>query len=59
MKNGQHIVGEATRIEVENYSGKLFIIFEITDEKYKQEIVKTWTDDIEFVIIDKKLVQDD
>lgn len=59
MKHGQHVVGEAARIEVDNRTGKLFIIFEITDEKCKQEIVKTWTDDIEFIIINKSLVQND
>lgn len=49
-------VGEAVRMEFEEKTGKLYLVFEIKNEKYKQNIKKNWTDDIEFKIIDKKLV---
>lgn len=50
------IVGEASRIEFEEKSGKLYLVFEIKNEKYKQDIKKNWTQDIEFKIIDRNLV---
>ncbi len=49
-------VGEAIRVEVEDKTGRLFVVFEIKNEKYKQDIKKNWTKDIEFIIIDKSLV---
>lgn len=50
------IVGEAVRVEFEEKTGRLFLVFEIKNEKYKQDIKKNWTDDIEYKIIDRNLV---
>lgn len=50
------IVAEAVRIEYEEKSGKLYIVFEVKDEKYKQDIKKNWTCDIEYKLIDRALV---
>ena len=50
------IVGEAVRVEFEEKTGKLYLVFEIKNEKYKQNIKKNWTDDIEYKIIDRNLV---
>ena len=58
MKPGYEIVGTATRVEIDEKSGKLFLVFEITNEKHKQLIKKDWTQDFEFKIIDKTLVED-
>lgn len=51
------IVAEAVRIEYEEKTGKLFIVFEVKDEKYKQDIKTNWTKDIEYKLVDKFLVQ--
>lgn len=51
------VVAEAVRIEYEEKSGKLYIVFEVKDEKYKQDIKKNWTKDIEYRLVDKFLVQ--
>jgi hypothetical protein len=59
MKPSDKIVASAVRIEYEEKTGKLFLVFEITDTKYKQDIKRDWTKDIEFRIIDKHLVQND
>ena len=59
MKASDHCIGEAVRLEFEENTGKLFIVFEIKDEKYKQDIKKNWTQDIEYRLIDKKLVSND
>lgn len=53
------VVAEAVRIEFEEHSGKLFIVFEVKDEKYKQDIKKNWTKDIEFRLVDKLLVKEE
>ena len=53
------IVGEAIRVEFDEKTGKLYLVFEITNEKYKQSLKKDWTKDIEFIIIDKTLVSDE
>ena len=51
-------VAEAVRIEYEEQTGKLYIVFEVKDEKYKQDIKKNWTKDIEYRLVDKFLVKE-
>ena len=46
MKPNEHVVATASRIEYEQTTGRLFIVFEVTDEYYKQKIKKDWLDDI-------------
>jgi hypothetical protein len=59
MKNDEKIIGEAVRLEYDEYNGKLYIVFEIKDEKHKQDIRATWTQDIELRIIDKLLIKEE
>ena len=56
MKADQEIIAEAIRVEVDENNGKVFLVFEVINEKYRQSIKKTWADDIEFVLINKQLV---
>lgn len=35
MSPYETVIGEAIRVEVEQKTGKLYIVFEITDEQYK------------------------
>lgn len=51
------VVAEAVRIEYEEKTGKLYIVFEVKDEKYKQDIKANWTKDIEYKLVDRFLVQ--
>jgi hypothetical protein len=53
------VVAEAVRIEVEEKTGRLFIVFEVKDEKYKQDIKKNWVQDIEYRLVDKLLVENE
>jgi hypothetical protein len=53
------VVAEAVRIEYEEKTGKMYIVFEVKDEKYKQDIRKNWTKDIEYRLVDKNLVEGD
>lgn len=57
MKNFEEIIGEAVRIEYSEHDGKLFLVFEIKTEKFKQEILKNWTQEIEYKLINKSLVK--
>lgn len=56
FKDPKEIVGEACRIEYEESTGKLFLIFEITNEKYKHLIKTNWIEDIEYRVVNKKLI---
>ena len=58
MKPSEHVVGEAVRVEYEEKTGKLFIVFEISEEKYKQDIKNNWCENIEFRIVDKLLIKE-
>lgn len=49
-------VAEAVRVEVEEKTGRVFIVFEVTNEKFKQDIKRNWTKDIEYRLVDKQLV---
>lgn len=53
------IVAEAVRIEYEEKTGKLYIVFEVKDEKYKQDIKKNWTQDIEYKLVGRFLVKEE
>lgn len=53
------VVAEAVRIEYEEQTGKMYIVFEITEEKYKQEFKKNWTQDLEYRLVDKLLVKNE
>jgi len=53
------IVAEAVRIEHEEKTGRLYIVFEVKDEKYKQDIKKNWMQDIEYRLVDKFLVKEE
>jgi hypothetical protein len=57
MKLNEQVVGEAVRVEYEEKTGKLFIVFEICNEKYKQDIKKNWVQDVEFRLVDRRLVE--
>jgi hypothetical protein len=58
MKNYEEILAEAVRIEYEEKTGKLYLVFEVINEKLKQDIIRDWTKDIEFRLKDKQLVKE-
>jgi hypothetical protein len=58
MKPNDQTIAEACRIEYEEKTGKLFIVFEVINEKHRQYIKNNWANDIEFRLIDKSLVQE-
>ena len=50
-----HIVAEAVRIEHEQKSDTFYLVFEITDEKFRNRIKTDWTQDIDLKVIDVKV----
>lgn len=58
-KNKYHSVAEAVRIEYNEYNGDVFIVFKITDERFKKAVKDDWTNDIDLRVIDKKLCEFD
>jgi hypothetical protein len=56
MKNYEKIIAEAVRIEFEQKTGELFIVFKVLDGKFKEDIKNNWTKDIEYRLIDRSLV---
>ena len=57
MKPYEEVVAEVVRIEYEEKTGRLYLVFEVTSEKFKQDVKKTWVDDIEYRLVDKKLIK--
>lgn len=58
MRDDENIVGEAVRVEYTEKDGKLYLVFEITNAKYKKDIKENWTNDIEFRLVDRFLVKE-
>jgi len=50
------IVAKAVRTELESKSNRFFIVFEIVDEEFKNQIKKNWDKDVELRVLDKNLV---
>lgn len=57
VKSGYQVVAEAVRIEQIQSENRLFVVFEITDEKFKKRIKDNWLEDIDLKVIDKSLVE--
>jgi hypothetical protein len=56
MHNYETIIGEAIRVEYTEFDDRVCVVFEITHPKIKKEILTTWAHDIEFKMMDKKLI---
>lgn len=49
-------VAKAIRLEVDESRDDVYIVFKITDEKFKQKVRVDWQDDIEVKLVNKSLV---
>lgn len=58
VKNKDEVVAEAVRIEYDKYNDTVYIVFEISDEKFKKEIKEDWTKDVPLKLVNKQLVRD-
>lgn len=55
-KSLYHVVAEAVRIEFDEKSGAVYLVFELTDEDFKKRIKNDWTADISLELEDRKLL---
>lgn len=49
-------VAKAVRVEIDEDTDDVYLVFKITDLKLRQDIRKNWLQDIEFKIIGKELI---
>lgn len=56
MKEDFETVAEAVRVEYDEKTDELYVVFKVQDTRYKQFIKQNWANDISFRIINKKLV---
>jgi len=47
-----HVVASAVRLEHEAKTDTIYLVFEITDEEFRNRIKKNWTEDIDLKVID-------
>jgi hypothetical protein len=57
MKPFEEVIGQAVRVEHIESNDKIYVVFEITNPKYKEQIKREWTADIEFELIGKELIK--
>ena len=50
------VVAEMMRMEVKPSTGQLYLIFEVSDPLFKQEMMKDWTQDFELKVTGTKLL---
>jgi hypothetical protein len=50
------VVAEMIRMEVKPSTGQLYLIFEVNDPLFKQEMMKDWTQDFELKVTATKLL---
>ena len=56
MKNFEEVIAEACRVEKDDETNRVFIVFEVKNEKFKQRIMKEWVNDLEFKLINRKII---
>lgn len=54
-----HTLAKAVRVEYDQKTDTVFLVFEIVDERFKQEVKKDWTKDIDMKLIGKNLIKDE
>jgi len=52
-----HEVAVAVRVEHQKDTDTVYLVFEVTDDKFKKRIKEDWLQDIPLKLIDKKLVE--
>jgi hypothetical protein len=58
MKSDEKVIAKAIRVDINESTGQVYLVFEVTDPSYKQSILREWINDIEFKIKDKNLVKE-
>lgn len=56
MKNIEQTVAQVVRMEHDEKTDELFLVFQIVDEGFKRRIKKDWMEDVPLKLIGKNLV---
>ena len=59
MKNYEEEIAKAVRVEHDERTGKLFIVFEVTSERFKKTVITDWIKDIEYKLNEKSLISNE
>jgi hypothetical protein len=57
LNNAEEVVAEAARIEVNQETGELYIVFAVKSEKFRKYVLENWTKNIEFELKGTSLVK--
>jgi hypothetical protein len=52
-----HTIASLIRIEYDDSSGELFLVFQVTDEDFKRRVKEDWMQDIDLKLLNKKLIE--
>lgn len=47
------VVASAVRVEVDNTTDDIYLVFKIVNEQFKQKIRGNWQDDVELLLVEK------
>lgn len=50
-------IAKAVRVECDTETDTVYLVFEITDERFKQDVKRNWMQDIEVKVVGKNLVR--
>lgn len=57
MKNNEHVVAKAVRLEHEEERDVVYIVFKVTDEQFKRSVLEDWKKDVELRVVGRSLVK--
>lgn len=53
-----HTIAKAVRVEHDTYTDKIYLVFEIVDDGFRQRVKKNWIQDIDVKLVGRDLVED-
>lgn len=56
-KDAYKAVATAVRVERDDKTDTMYLVFQVTDEKFKQKVKKDWNQDIDLKIQGKDLIE--
>lgn len=57
-KEEKTIIAKTVRVEHDPYTDKIYLVFEIVDEGFRQRVKKDWMQDIDVKLVGRNLVED-
>lgn len=51
-------VARAVRMEIDQLTGDLYLVFKVVDESFKQRVRESWMADVELKVLGRDLVEE-